>query len=153
MAHSIAALIGDEHLIQRLAKRCGFSEPTGLSHGLSLIPWVDSVTNEDLETFRFSEDERNISLAPETRDRLIEASRDGRVLLIVTSYFGGMGGQGAVIFEDGSLTHGPHWADWGTINEALEILGVQATPEMDQFDILGLGRFRHTAGWVSSSAP
>jgi len=69
-----------------------------------------------------------------------------------TSYFGGRGGQGAAVFQDGEIVFGPQWADTGPINRALGLLGVEvAPPAQDEFEAIGLHRHRDTEGWIEQA--
>ncbi|MER5280483.1 hypothetical protein ABT025_32775 [Streptomyces sp. NPDC002809] len=61
-----------------------------------------------------------------------------RFAVIATDYFAGIGGQWAAAF-DGEERLTP---DDASINQALAALGVRATASMDEFDVIGLGRFR-----------
>lgn len=63
---------------------------------------------------------------------------------IETEYFGGIGGQGAVFYEDGKMTIAPTWEDGfsGTINRILSELGVKIIGYEDEFESIGLHRFR-----------
>ena len=151
MTHSITALIGQSEFMGILGARLDLPRPTPLGFGLSLIPWLKAETHESLEPFQVGEKTRTVRLDPDTERSLHDASIDGQLLLIATAYFGGFGGQGAVMFQGGETVHGPNWADAETINEALELMGVQATDDKDQFDLLGLGRHRHTAGWLNQA--
>ena len=151
MTHSIAALIGQSEFMSILGARLDLSQPTNLGLGLSLIPWVNAETHEDLETFQVGGNPQSATLDADTERSLRDASIDGQILLVATVYFGGFGGQGAVVFQDGEIVHGPKWAEAETINEALELMGVQATDDKDQFDRVGLGRHRHTTGWLNKA--
>ena len=123
-------------------------QPTNIGYGLSLIPWMNEENHQELPAFSVGDDEQSTRLDPETEASLREASNEGKILLISTEYFGGFGGQGAAIFQDGEIVHGPLWAEAEVINKALEGLGVQETEDDDQFDLVGLGTHRHTTGWL-----
>lgn len=61
-----------------------------------------------------------------------------RFAIIETDCFGGIGTQCAVAFEgEDRLT-----PDQASINQALAALGVRAASDRDEFDVIGLGRFR-----------
>ena len=60
--------------------------------------------------------------------------------IIFTDYFGGVGEQGAVVYEDGKRlsvkkTHPINWA--------LNRLGVKRIDKQDEFDTVGLGKYRN----------
>jgi hypothetical protein len=50
--------------------------------------------------------------------------------------------------EDGYTT-----ADDLAINQVLRVFGVAVEGDSDEFDTLGLGRFRETADWAAASSP
>ena len=74
---------------------------------------------------------------------LRELSRGGKICYLETDYFGGDGGQGACVFEHGTELMAPTWAESGTINDALEMLGVKCNADEDGFDTIGLGTVRN----------
>ena len=151
MAHSITAIIGQSQFMLTVKAKLNLPQPITIGHGLSLIPWVHEESHEELPAFNVGDDEQGTRLDPGTEASLREASTEGKILLISTEYFGGFGGQGAVIFQDGEIVHGPLWAEAEVINKALERLGVQETEDDDQFDLVGLGRHRHTMGWLTQT--
>lgn len=67
---------------------------------------------------------------------------------ITTDYFGGPGNQSAKVFlnnkkileEDDEFDHKVN-----PINSALKLLGVEKKNGMDEFDTIGLGRYRHNS--------
>jgi hypothetical protein len=75
-----------------------------------------------------------------------EVSRSTAVAYISTFYFGGLGGQDAVVWENGMLVFGPTdecyndvWPN-SAISQALRKLGIIAAEGKDEFDTVGLGR-------------
>ena len=61
---------------------------------------------------------------------------------VETDYFGGIGTQGGVLYENGRIRIAPHSGD-GTINLLLRELGVKCLANKDEFDSLNLGNYRH----------
>lgn len=81
-----------------------------------------------------------------------EASRQGPLACLETSYFGGAGQQAAVVWMDGEIVLGPHMlkrqdqerrspALW-PVNAALRMLGVVAGTGEDEFQAMGLHFYR-----------
>ena len=66
--------------------------------------------------------------------------------VIETDYFGGRGDQAAGVYRDDWEVMAPAVGAVGPINEALRHLGVRASPGLDEFDTVGLGRFRDFYG-------
>jgi hypothetical protein len=62
--------------------------------------------------------------------------------IIETDYFGGLGDQAAAVYRGDSEVMVPMSGASGPINEALRVLGVRRAVGMDEFDTVGLGRFR-----------
>lgn len=79
---------------------------------------------------------------------LAELSQLGPVAYLETEYFGGIGSQAAAAFAAGE----PAFLQGETetqspINEALKVLGVIRGHFADEFDALGLGRYRQMDDW------
>jgi len=70
---------------------------------------------------------------------------------IQTDYFGGRGGQRALVWRDGQAIVGSgEWCEGHPINEALRTLGVRAMGS-DEFDALELVRFRDHDDFASAT--
>lgn len=82
-------------------------------------------------------------LTPAFENYLRELSRGGVLAYVETDYFGGVGGQGAIVFRDGSEVMRPKWHDSGAINTALEMIGVPRSLAGDRFSMVGLDDVRH----------
>jgi hypothetical protein len=63
--------------------------------------------------------------------------------IIETDYAGGIGDQAAAVYQGACEVMPPKTARIGPINEALRTLGVAARPPLDEFDTIGLGRYRN----------
>ncbi|MFC4062946.1 hypothetical protein ACFOWE_32090 [Planomonospora corallina] len=70
--------------------------------------------------------------------REVTGTDEPRFAIIQTEYFAGAGGQWAAAFAGERRLTG----DRASINEALAALGVRAAAPADEFDTIGLGRFR-----------
>lgn len=160
MGHHINALIGTNEALNSLVARLGPPAPTELSFGLVIIP-LDEQRLDDLAISIEPAINGFTYLTPLMAQR-IAAALSGPTLYVETEYFGGIGGQSAAYFENGQLT----W--WGAestetpsagsplaelyektskggkspINEGLRRLGVVRSHERDEFDQVGLRRFR-----------
>ncbi|HEY7426084.1 MAG TPA: hypothetical protein VH682_17775 [Gemmataceae bacterium] len=62
--------------------------------------------------------------------------------VIETDYFGGQGGQAAAVYRGDREVMAPAVGAVGPINEALRHLSIRASAGNDEFDTVGLGRFR-----------
>jgi hypothetical protein len=149
MGHSINAVVGPIETLAKIVATAGCPAPTELCFGLAIAPLgheqIDKLTglaiSDVAEGFKY--------LSPALERGLIVAAEGGAFAYIETEYFGGIGSQGAAIFSDqlppirmaDTETDARGRPD-GPINRALRSLGVRASPGQDEFDAVGLQRFR-----------
>jgi hypothetical protein len=150
MGHHIQAIIGSNHVLQSLRQRFGESRVAKLNQGLLLLPLTeafydalpsasDAFTSNGEFHFRFL-DSKVVAL-------LIDASKIGPVAYVETEYFGGDGDQGAIVAHEGKIVFGPAAGD-GSINAALRLIGAEKETSHDEFEAIGLGRFRSNEDWI-----
>lgn len=163
MGHHINALIGCREALAPLISRLGSPDPTELDFQLLLVP----LDEQRLDELAVSAEEPFAGftyLTPRLAEALARANETRRFLYIETEYFGGMGGQGAALFEGGamvwrcsesteaSMNQRPWFApafatppaspSKSPISQGLEMIGVIAAAGRDEFDRLDLVRFR-----------
>lgn len=80
------------------------------------------------------------------RSMLRTLSRNGLLAYVETEYFGGIGGQGALVCRDGIEIMPPTWNQSGTINDALRLIGMKCGYFVDEFEIIGFGLARSNSG-------
>ncbi len=76
------------------------------------------------------------------RELLRSMSQSGQLAYVETEYFGGVGGQGALVCRNGIELMPPTWHATGIINEALELVGIDRPSAGDRFDAVGFGNVR-----------
>jgi len=81
---------------------------------------------------------------------LRELSRIGFIAYIETDYFGGLGGQGAVVFANGREVMPPEWSHSGPINAAFASIGIPSPERGDRFTAMGLEGFRSNDAIVAA---
>ena len=106
---------------------------------------IDSVINnsksEDIKWTELSEDILATTRIPNIR----EFGKDKTIALISTDYFGGSGNQSAKVFMNNKkILDQDDEIDWKLkpINSALKLLGVNRKDGMDEFDTIGLSKYR-----------
>jgi hypothetical protein len=149
MGHHIIGLIGAPAVLDHLAAEIDAPAPTPLPFNLAIIPLGHAQLGRLPGAAAFNHREGYIYLSAGLEAGIGAAAPDTRLLYLETDYFGGVGYQGAVLFEGGTLV----WKDLlpigveklgeTPISEGLARLGVTATPGRDEFDAVGLVRFRH----------
>jgi hypothetical protein len=70
-------------------------------------------------------------------------SRDGQLAYIETDYFGGVGGQGALVCRAGEEIMSPTWQKSGAINKALKLIGLPRGILADRFAAAGFAQIRN----------
>lgn len=107
---------------------------------------INSVIN-DSEKFNINWTELDEGLLATTHIPNIRKFGENKTIAsISTDYFGGMGNQSAKVFvnnekvfdEDDEFDYKIR-----PINSALKLLGVERKDGMDEFDTIGLGKYRH----------
>lgn len=154
MGYTLEAVIGEEGAIRFAARAREHAVVAPLSHGLAMIPLTDRLCAELEQRYGAGDDEAVSSIpgmAQAAGRWLREASGSAFLAIVAADFFGGIGSQWAVGMERGSVSLGPMEAV-DAINQALRRLGVRAQPGADEFDTVGLGRFRSTARWAGEDA-
>lgn len=76
------------------------------------------------------------------RNQLRTLSCGGQLAYVETEYFGGAGGQGALVCRDGDEIMPPEWNESGTINDALKLIGLKRGLVADRFTAAGFAQVR-----------
>lgn len=145
MGHNISAIIGRRNTIQKLADTWIDASVIELPQEFAMVFLTDTLIESIEELNHISDDFCcpelcNFSIIAE--QLLQEFSLHTRLAYIETDYFGGVGTQGGVLYEDGKILIKPRSGE-GTINELLKELGVSCMSGLDEFDSLKLGNYRH----------
>jgi hypothetical protein len=115
-----------------------------LRQGVFMIPVTDQLHEE---IGRGGEMERFEKLSPRVEEWVRHISGGGPVAYVEAEFFGGDGGQSAVVWSNGARVLGPTH-DEDAINQALRFLGVRPDGARDEFDAIDLGRNRDTHDWL-----
>ena len=157
--HDVDALIAKADDLTAAVRRFGTAIVCSLAQGFSLLPITDALAKElvvyqpgakDVLTkpLRYLSDELQVLAA--------EISHHTPVAYISTYYFGGQGGQDAVVWDKGSVRFSPSTKGYSQgwpnspISQALRMIGVVAEEGQDEFDSLGLGKHRKTHQWAEA---
>lgn len=154
MGHAIQAIV--------LAPGVAIRDPepshlvtVALPQGFALVPLTDELFDELRTLYPSEEPDPHAEFwklsAPVLRF-VLRLSRGGAVAYLETEYSGGAGEQAAASWRAGSAAVHPRRADVGPINEALRSLGAQAGDARDEFEALGLQRFRDLDALLDAGA-
>jgi hypothetical protein len=137
MAHNISAVVGDAAAIASAARQLGCSW-VPLTPNVALIPMTDelfdSLATGDPSIAPF------VTFTPSVLGHLRDALP--RFGYVETEYFGGTGTQRAGAWDRERMLVAPREAPGSVVNEVLRALGVTAGDAHDEWDAIGLVRFR-----------
>jgi hypothetical protein len=161
VGHCIQALIAPRRVLEEARATFPMAVVCPLPQDFALVPITDALDDALLASaFGQVVDAAEEVVTPTIAAFASYLSRHGSVLWVSTDYFGGRGGQDAVMWtlEHEVLCLGDTpddmsaWPD-SPISLALRRLGVVAADGQDEFDTLGLGRHRSNEAWVEAHPP
>lgn len=150
MGHCVTAIIAGPPVIELMKDERSLIA-ADLLDGLRLIPLEDDDMQllatdfiQPIEGFNY--------LTQNLMGVCAKYSLNGPLVYLETEYFGGMGNQAAAAFANGELVPPSPVSGQGAINKALRSVGVISTiAGVDEFDFVGLSRYRHTSDWKTVS--
>ncbi|MFO1014026.1 MAG: hypothetical protein U1E50_09700 [Caulobacteraceae bacterium] len=150
MGHCITAVLGGPAVIAAIGQAAAAPTATELAQGLWIIPLGEAqldrlageAEGERFPDFTYLGDDLDLTL----QGFMVH----GPFVYLETNYFGGSGGQAAALYRVGCPVERKAEAvaadkrlSYGPINQMLRGHGVRAAPGKDEFETLGLTRFRH----------
>ncbi len=145
MGHCIRAVIGTHETVQKISEDWVCANEIVLPQGFGMVLLTNRLF-EDIEALTESSGEQcfsELDFFDESGSELLERySFHAKLAYIETDYFGGVGTQAGILYENGKVAIAPRRAP-GTINILLRALGVWCEPGKDEFDSLGLWKYRH----------
>lgn len=125
-----------------------------LGQGLRMIPLTDDLFDEIQASLPGGGEppQRFEKFSPAVARWACGLSTRGLAAYVEAEYFGGTGGQFAIVWRHGETVLGPIHSD-DAINRALRVLGVEAGGERDEFAAIGLGFQRSTDDWLREGPP
>ena len=158
--HEIQALIGPLEILGGLGRRFPSAVVRELPQRFALVPITDAFAGDLVDAGLGAADPDPLpalEMAPGVAALAAELSAGGPVLYVATLFFGGTGGQDALVWGGGKLTlalcdNQGEMSEWpnSPISRALRSVGVKAAQGEDEFDALGLGSHRRNSGWAGA---
>jgi hypothetical protein len=143
MGYLLQALVGRRDVLKAHAAAFQSTVIIELRENIAMIPITDALY-EDIEG-EPTDDCSRLSEAVEMWAK--EISVGNVVGYVEAEYFGGEGGQSAVVWTNGSRSSEFQFCS-DAINRVLRLFGVTAISGKDEFDTVGLGACRNTDQWV-----
>ncbi|MDE6052222.1 MAG: hypothetical protein K2G55_00365 [Lachnospiraceae bacterium] len=144
MGHCIRAIIGVHESVQKLAEDWVYAEEIELLQGYGMVFLTNALLDDITELYDVPDEFcfPELDYFTVAAEQLLQQySFRTKLAYVETDYFGGVGTQAGVLYENGRISIEPRSGD-GTINLLLKELGVWCRPGKDAFDSLNLGRYR-----------
>lgn len=151
MGHRVTAIVSSRPAVESILRSALGLVAVPLVDGFSLIPLDDDALDSVASDFTRPAD-GFIYLSPSLGSFLADHSRHAALVYFETEYSGGHGTQAAAAYQDGQLLPPTPTRGDGAINRALKCLGIAQHGDLDEFDSIGISRFRHTSDWIESAA-
>lgn len=178
MGHCVEALIASEGPLRNGLSGLRHAIVIPLRQGLALVPVTEEFHDEVASQITAAEASLGGEfwlLSPNLVELARRISDSTPVAYIQTDYFGGRGTQAAAVWSQGRIIFGPEKTgdgvplESGSINRALWVLGVRLVHgrpidralkalgvrtrwPLDEFDAIGLGRYRSNEDWIEGSS-
>ncbi|HJD82442.1 hypothetical protein ABZX88_06825 [Kitasatospora aureofaciens] len=161
MSYELQALLGTLELLTVAAAEVPAARVVPLAQGLALIPLTSAVLSALQGDAAVPKPAGGAGFGWHSDGfelRIAAWSKAGPIACVEAEYFGGSGTQRAAVWSDGRVVLGPLTsgdseaspAEGTPISRALRCLGGRVEPgRVDEFDSVGLGTHRSTAGWAT----
>jgi hypothetical protein len=153
MGYYLQAILCKQPLVGAIFDNFTNTKRVRLDVDLYLIPYTSDLFDE-FNQYHASESLEKFELLNEKLfEYLLAKSVFGPIAYIEAEYFGGVGGQSAIMFMNGHVHHDTRSTDdgYGAINTVLREFGVQRNAEFDEWDTVGMLRHRNTDDWLEDS--
>lgn len=121
-----------------------------IGQGITLLPMTEELFDQ-INHLSISPDIDKFEYLTENIEReILKIIKDSHYAYVEAEYHGGQGGQMAIIWDK---SHRKSILEFGQqkINSVLKGFGVRAEIGKDEFDTLGLGRYRNTMDWIEKT--
>lgn len=150
MGHCVTAIISSNPAVESILRSSPGLVAVPLVDGLSLIPLDDDAIDSVAADYSQTADGFTY-LSPSLAAFLADHSRHAALVYFETEYFGGIGTQAAVACRDGHPLSATPCSGDGAISRGLACLGITPNGAFDEFDYVGLSRYRHTSDWIAAA--
>ena len=154
MGYYLQALIGKSDSLKNEPINFPSEHRVELAQGLKMILVTEELCEEIADKFPSSKAAPYEGFSVLTESLIAWAKHVSKltpVAYIEAEYFGGAGGQSAIVWENTEVKLGPVSAEIGPINQALRFLGAKVLLAHDEFDSVGLNRGRDSKDWIEIS--
>jgi hypothetical protein len=153
MGHYINGFIASFADLASAARTLPQAKVCPLGSGFAFLPLTADVASPNDPATDY---DQFVKLTQPIAEWAAEQSTRFPIAYVETEYFGGTGGQSAIVWHLGTVLFGPvrtgdsDSLQYGAINAAVRRLGVQRGEAVDEFAALGLGDYRDNDAWLAA---
>ena len=125
-------------------------EKVVIGQGLCLIPMTEDLFDQINNLAVSNSVDKFEYLTDNIESKILQIIGDKKIAYVEAEYFGGEGGQIAIIWENNKRKKNLEYGQ-DKINEVLKDFGAIAEKREDEFLTLGFGLRRHTREWLESA--
>jgi len=150
MGYYLQAFICKQDDTNNLTDKFEKAKKIEIGQGLSLIPMTEELFDQINEFVVSNAVDKFEYLTDNIETKILQLIADKKFAYVEAEYFGGEGGQIAIIWSDQKRET---FFEYGQecINRVLKEFGVKHKIGNDEFDTLELGRHRSTIDWVEAN--
>ena len=151
MGYHLKAFVADVDLLKRHTAGLGKFKVIALGQNMALMPITKAVYRSFPRKRPINELAQEVKGIPHELAAWAEVvAADGPIAYLEASFSAGLGGQTAIVWSSNGIwfASGDYaWPD-SEISQALRRIGVLRSDGQDEFDTLGLGKYRDTGDWL-----
>jgi len=141
MSYYLNAFIGRQKSLQLLTNNFRTAKQIDGGNEIFIIPMTEDLYDE-INNFMVSDDIGSVTyMTKNVEAEILKIIENECVGYVEAEYFGGQGGQSGLLWDKGERTKLFDFGQ-GCINSILKHLGVVAKRGLDEFDSIGLNKYR-----------
>ena len=144
MSYTLQAIIGSTDTLRNKVKGI---VPVSLKQNMEMLVFNSELLSANKFVQLPLTDDEGKDLPDNIKEFCRFISQGCSIVYVEAEYFGGSGVQAYAHFQNGNMQQAPV-RNAQAINEALRVLGLEATPPFDEFASVGLGEKRETNEWL-----
>ncbi len=150
MGYSLNAVIGCTPALHHLSSNFKNAKALNLHNELYIMPMSDELFDE-INNYKPSNHIGSfIFLNERIANLLAAASEDGTIAYFEADYFGGTGYQSSIVWVNQDVVFSEEKSK-DAFNKSLKLMGVRKKEGCNEFETVGLNRFRGTEEWLELS--
>ncbi len=150
MGYILKAIFGKKSDLNPIILRYSKSKIIELERELSIIPMTEDLYDE-INNFRVSNTILSFELLSENLEKeVLDLIGDSKIAYVESEFHGGKGGHSGIIWEDKKRKIIMDY-DLDSMNKILKELGIKKESNKDEFDTVGLSKYRMTEDWIQAT--